>query len=93
MSWLKKSFSSQSSQSFSQQKLVEDDDSNEPKVCYSTHISTKTDVPNSHNQVAHKKMEDNHSEQENEDNSQQEKESEKISFYLKLGKYKKFKYM
>ena len=33
-------------------------------------------------------MEDDHSEQENEDDSQQEKESEKISFYLKLGKYK-----
>ena len=47
----------------------------------------------SHNQVAHKKTEASHSEQENEDNSQQENESEKISFYLKLGKYKKIKYM
>ena len=47
----------------------------------------------SHNQVAHKKTEASHSEQENEDKSQQENESEKISFYLKLGKYKKFRYM
>ena len=46
----------------------------------------------SHNQVADKKMEVSYSEQENEDNSQQENKSEKISFYLKLGKYKKFKY-
>ena len=44
MSWFKKSFSSQSSQIFYQQKLVEDDDSNERKVCYGTLISTKTDV-------------------------------------------------
>ena len=54
---------------------------------------TKKRHSRSHNQVAHKKTEASHSEQENEDNSQQEKESEKISFYLKLGKYKKFKYM
>ena len=45
MSWFKKLFSSQSSQSSSQQKLVEDDDSNEPKVYYSTHLSTRADVP------------------------------------------------
>ena len=45
----------------------------------------------SHNQVAHKKTKAGHSEQENEDNSQQDNKSEKISFYLKFGKYKKFK--
>ena len=50
MSWFKKLFSSQSSQSSSQQKLVEDDDSNEPKVYYSTHISTKADVPKKENE-------------------------------------------
>ena len=47
----------------------------------------------SHNQLAHKKTEASHSEQENEDNSQHQNKSEKISFYLKLGKYKKIKYM
>ena len=60
------------------------------------HIHNQNQVKNqpkkrhsrSHNQVAHKKTEASHSEQENEDNSQQENESEKISFYLKLGKYK-----
>ena len=164
-----KLFSSQSSQSSSQQKLVEDDDSNEPKVYYSTHISTKADVPKKENEditesqfeecdgntqpmqdscyswsgvcqsmdikgekrawsdkkeqepwwesfksqsqskssekstketsfsfsqpSSSQKSEASHSEQENEDNSQQGNESEKISFYLKLGKYKNFKYM
>ena len=47
MSWFKKLFSSQSSQ----QKLIEEsDDSNEPKVYYSTQISTKTDVPKKENE-------------------------------------------
>ena len=56
---------------------------NQPKKCHSC----------SHNQVAYKKTEASNSEQENEDNSQQENKSEKISFYLKLEKYKNFKYM
>ena len=46
MSWFKKLFSSQSSQSSFQQKLVENDDSND----YSTHISTKADVPKKENE-------------------------------------------
>ena len=47
MSWFKKLFSSQSSQ----QKLIEEsDDSNEPKVYYSTQISTKADVPKKENE-------------------------------------------
>ena len=50
MSWFKKLFSSQSSQSSSQQKLVKDYDSNEPKVYYSTHIITKADVPEKENE-------------------------------------------
>ena len=50
MSWFKKLFSSQNSQSSSQQKLLEDDDSKEPKVYYSTHISTKTDIPKKENE-------------------------------------------
>ena len=45
MSWFKRLFSSQSPEGSSQQKLVEDNDSNEPKVYYSTHISTKANVP------------------------------------------------
>ena len=45
MSWFKRLFSSQSSQGLPRQKLVEDNDSNEPKVYYSTHISTKANVP------------------------------------------------
>ena len=50
MSWFKKLYSSQSSQSSSQQKLVEGDYSNEPKVYYSTHISTKAHVPKKENE-------------------------------------------
>ena len=46
MSWFKKLFSSQSSQSSFQQKLVENDDSND----YSTHISAKADVPKKENE-------------------------------------------
>ena len=44
MNLFKKLFSSQSWQSSSQQKLVEENDLSEPKVYYSTHISTKADV-------------------------------------------------
>ena len=47
MSWFNKLFSSQIS---SQQKLVEGDDSNEPKVYYGTHTSTKADVPRKENE-------------------------------------------
>ena len=45
MSWFKRLFSSQSPEGSSQQKLVEENDWDEPKVYYSTHISTKANVP------------------------------------------------
>ena len=44
MNLLKKLFSSQSWQSSSRQKLVEENGLSEPKVYYSTHISTKAEV-------------------------------------------------
>ena len=50
MSWFKKLFSSQCSQTSCQEKLEEDNDSNESKMYYSTHISTKANVPKKENE-------------------------------------------
>ena len=160
MSWLKKRFSSQSSAQSSSQSTSE-----EPKVYYSTQISTKTEEPkkettdvtesefeqcygktqsiqdscyswsgvsqsinikgekrgwssdeeeekpwweslksqstkNSTQETSFhlsqpsisQQTEASHSQQENDDNAQED-ESKKISFYLKLGKNKKFRFM
>ena len=95
MSWFKKIFGSQygfSSQSYSQGSSQSS--SQEPKVSY-VKEKTETDGDEIENLTISeiKKCDDTTQDDNKSDEEEEQKDDEKISFYLKLGKYKKFKYM
>ena len=84
MSWFKKTFGSQYGFRSSQ----------EPKVSY---VKKKTEIDGDKiedltiNEI--QKCDDTTQDDNKSDDEKEKKEDEKISFYLKLGKYKKCKYM